>query len=54
MNNTEIRKAFQEIAERFGNNEKEKTFIYQFLNTITINNTNEQIEVILELIKINL
>ena len=54
MSNAEIRKAFHEIAEHFARNEEEKTLLYQFLNSSTIYNTNEQVEVIINLIKINM
>lgn len=54
MTNVEIRKAFDEIAEHFARNEEEKILFYQFLNNLTINNTNEQIEIIINLIKINM
>ena len=54
MTNTEIRKAFQEIAEHFARNEEERKLFYQFLTSLTINNTNEQVETIINLIKINL
>ena len=43
MNNTEIREYFQQLATKYEETKENQTIIYQFLNKLTYNNTNQEI-----------
>lgn len=50
MTSIEIRQIFNNISEKYSKTTEEESIIYQFLNNITYENTNKEIEKMLKIL----